>query len=128
MAKSITSYYLIATLLMTMMYIPIYTHTCHIFNKSKTSIFASPSCCGEKNGKEKLDINCCSMSIKTLVVEQDFEVEKNHSSDIIVKLVAQIEDFAPKITCSFHSKETYSRPPPLKSSWSSLAMNQTFRV
>lgn len=70
--KKLLSYYLIFTLLLSLMYVPVYSHTCHLFDKTEKYVFSSPSCC-ESSGtsNEKIDFQCCSLSYETFVVEQE---------------------------------------------------------
>mgnify|MGYP000745848912 CR=1 FL=1 len=64
MLKKLISYHLIATILLGTIGISIFTHTCHLFNVTESTIYQAKACCGDFEDKNQIiDVNCCSLEV-----------------------------------------------------------------
>ncbi|MFY0601312.1 MAG: hypothetical protein JXR03_16670 [Cyclobacteriaceae bacterium] len=130
MIKKILSYWLIAIFMISTLYIPIYKHTCHLFNKSETSILKKPDHCCTDSNEANIGFRCCSLSVKTLAVDHQAVIGDEASLNEISIICQFIPvDFNQSYSSPFFLGKSIVRPPPvLVSGRSSLSMNQIFRI
>ncbi len=131
MVKSVSSILLVALLTLGNLWIPVYKHTCNLFDTSEIQLFEANTCCegAVPSGLSLSQQPCCSVEYSTIKsVDQS-----------ILEFTTVILDcaFIPQEFFSFHlnllqvedEQVIVSRPPPLYlSSRSLLSLIQVFRL
>ncbi len=134
MTKKLTSYYLIIALLTSMLYVPVYTHTCNLFKKSTTSVFRSNNCvCDAAETREaSFDVNCCSLKIQTFTTDHQGVTPNITFSkhDISLPFSGVIPSFNEIYQPNRLISEISVRPPPQVKiqNNSFIILNQVFRI
>ncbi|MEO9476564.1 MAG: hypothetical protein ABJG41_13560 [Cyclobacteriaceae bacterium] len=130
MIRTIVSYCLSFILLLSVLYIPVHTHRCHLFDKTETTLFSAMSCCCTDAEGEIIDTKCCSSSVK--VYASDHESIAGHSSINVTppaQWLATIVMPQDKYHEVNYDSDIDARPPPVQSSGRfKLIQHQVFRI
>ncbi|MFT6865415.1 MAG: hypothetical protein ACJA08_000233 [Cyclobacteriaceae bacterium] len=134
MAKKLTSYYLVLALLSSMLYVPVYTHTCNLFNKSTTRVFRVNHCACDQAGSNETSfgMNCCSLKVQTFSTDhQGIAIPKSIINfNISPSPTGVIPSIADISFNNYFASATSIRPPPDQSfqNNSIIILNQVFRI
>ena len=75
MVKRILSFLVAFSLLLAILYVPVIRHTCHLFDVTETALYSAEVCCSPGGFEsERIDVNCCSLSIETYKADITVEV------------------------------------------------------
>lgn len=130
MAKKIVSYCLSLILLLSVLYIPVHTHKCYLFNKTETTLFSSTNCCCADMEGEILDFKCCNSSVK--VYASDHESTAGNSTIHVIQPAQWLANVVLPQN-KYHKidfdSDIDARPPPrLSAGRYILIQHQVFRI
>lgn len=132
MLKKLLTYGLILSLLAATLYVPVFVHTCYLFDVTKTSIFTQVKCCdsSQSDHHERLTFGCCSLEVKTLKAEITSQLTNYPLELPALTWQANAYSNAPSLALlSGSTGEFASRPQPEKAyNRSLLTIIQVFRI
>jgi hypothetical protein len=115
MMRKLFSGILVVIILVVTVGVPIYRHTCHVFDRSELSLLTQKQCCdpGDRENGPAIDFKCCSLEHFETALDYETLVDKSGFNVVLftpaVLEILNIE--ADVITIAQPLPE--SRPPPL---------------
>ena len=131
MTRKLITYYLSLSLLLGSIGVNVFTHVCHLFDVTETSLFTLDKCCDpiDTGNETTIDFSCCSIDHDHYQLE--IETENNWTENVTffqTELPTQSNfDFFPS-TGSVFLHSTPCNSPPGKYNRSLLSFIQVMRV
>lgn len=110
-----------------MMYVPVYSHTCNVFEKTEISFFNNNSCCDSGCASETIDFKCCSLSSKAFYIDYETTIEKSNHF-ILEQIGFDSTTLLSLSNRSFSIPHHKSNHPPLILKSNARAKLQVFRI
>lgn len=115
MIKSGLSILLSLFVLIGSIHLPIYKHTCHVFDKSEIAIFHEKDCCfPDENSKEQfVDFKCCSVDELGISLSVESTIDSNTQFQYFAPSINEMEQLSFEPLISYDEDLPVLRPPPL---------------
>lgn len=113
MTKSLASYGLIFTLLVASLQVPVFLHTCHLFDITDSSVYTVKKCCDPSIGTDTaIAMNCCSLELKNYKADLTTELTRLLVTSFHPLLTTVLPDLALAVPHGTVNEVLEIRPPP----------------